>query len=77
MKWRQTTFDLINEINGPYKQLKSQKKISIYVRDNGKDGQSVLGIGEIPFSIERILEVLVDEKTKEKLWWYDWRRSYS
>jgi len=56
---------LIKEIDGPYKQLKSQKKIDIYVRDNGKEGQSVLGVGEIPYSIEKILEVLVDEKQRK------------
>ena len=36
----------------------------MYVRDNGKNGQSVLGIGEIPFSMEKILEILLDEKQR-------------
>jgi hypothetical protein len=62
---RQSVFDLIKEIDGPYKQLKSQKKIDIYTRDNGKEGQSVLGVGVIPFSIEKILEVLVDEQQRK------------
>ena len=62
---RKSTFDLINEVYGPYKQLKSQKKIDIFTRDNGKEGQSVLGIGEIPFSIEKICEVLLDEKQRK------------
>jgi hypothetical protein len=52
-------------MNGPYHQLKSQKKIDIYTRDNGKDGQSVLGIGEIPFSLDDITEILMDETQRK------------
>mmetsp|Transcript_19248 Transcript_19248/g.22294 ORF Transcript_19248/g.22294 Transcript_19248/m.22294 type:complete len:173 (-) Transcript_19248:81-599(-) len=51
-------------MNGPYKQLKSQKDIQIFSRDNGKDGQSVLGIGTIPFNIDKITEILLDEKQR-------------
>lgn len=65
LKARKLTFDLLREINGTYDRLKPSKGIDIFTRDNGKDGQSVLGVGEIPFNVEKIAEVLADETQRK------------
>lgn len=66
MTSRKITYDLFREINGPYKKYKPQKKIGIYVRDNDKgQGQSVLGIGEIPFNIQKVADILLDESQRK------------
>ena len=58
---------MLNEINGPYKELKGKKKVEIFVRDNEPgQGQSVLGIGEIPFNIQDVSDVLLDETQRKK-----------
>lgn len=62
---RKNTFDLLKEINGPFDRLKPSKGIDIFTRDNGKDGQSVLGVGEIPFNIDKIADVLIDETQRK------------
>lgn len=55
LKARKSTFQLLSEVNGEYNRLKSQKDIDIFTRDNPGDmGQSVLGVGQIPFSIEKV-----------------------
>lgn len=62
---RKATFDLFKEMYGPYNRLKAQKDIDIFTRDNGKDGQSVLGVGEIPFGIDEVAEILLDDKQRK------------
>jgi len=51
---------LFKEIDGPYNRLKTQKDIQIFTRDNGKNGQSVMGVGNIPASIDTVSEILLD-----------------
>lgn len=63
---RKIAFDLLKEINGPYKKQKPAKKIGVFTRDNDKGmGNTVLGIGELPFNIETVAEILLDEKQRK------------
>lgn len=53
-------------MDGPYVRLKTQNQIEMFTRDNGKDGQSVLGVGTIPFSIDDVANVLLDDSQRKE-----------
>ena len=65
LKAREQTLNLFKEINGTFDKLKTSKEIAIFTKDHGKEGNSVLGIGEIPFNIDKIAEILSDEKQRK------------
>lgn len=61
---RKKVFQLFEEINGEFTRLSPSKEVAIFTRDNGEEGTSVLGIGTIPFNIDKIADVLIDEQQR-------------
>eukprot|EP00344_Euplotes_crassus_P001101 CAMPEP_0197006980 /NCGR_PEP_ID=MMETSP1380-20130617/38317_1 /TAXON_ID=5936 /ORGANISM="Euplotes crassus, Strain CT5" /LENGTH=921 /DNA_ID=CAMNT_0042426863 /DNA_START=160 /DNA_END=2922 /DNA_ORIENTATION=+ len=62
---REEALRLCKEINGEFVKVKPSKEVGIFTRDNGDQGNSVLGVGEIPYNIDTIAEVLCDEKQRK------------
>lgn len=65
LRAREEALRLFQEINQEFTRAKPSNQVGIYTRDNGSDGNSVLGVGEIPYSIDKIAETLCDETQRK------------